>query len=233
MCKNRSELRYSCILFDLDGTVLDTVADCACAMNKTLDVFSFPRHTEKEVQSYLNNGARMLVKRALPEDKRDDEQLVDKVLATYIQFYKEVCTDNSTLYDGIYACLTELKARGAKLGIVTNKPDVQTQIMVPHYFGDIFEYVQGNCEDAPPKPDRIRVDMALEALGKTAEETLFVGDSWVDIETAKNSGIPGIGVSWGFAGREGFASVTPDRIIDTPDELIDIALNGTFSVRGK
>lgn len=223
MCNNENGLRFSCILFDLDGTVLDTVADCACALNQAMDVFSFPRHTNAEVQSYLNNGARMLIKRALPEDARNDEALVDKVLSAYIEFYKEECTKNSVIYEGVYETLKKLKARGAKLGIVTNKPDVQTQIMVPHYFGDIFDYAMGNCDAAPPKPDAIRVDMALDALGKKREDAIFIGDSWVDTETARNANIPCIGVAWGFAGKEGFKDHMPDIIVEKADEIFDIA----------
>jgi phosphoglycolate phosphatase len=226
MCKNETELYYSCILFDLDGTVLDTVSDCTSAINRTMDVFSLPKSTEKQVQSYLNNGARVLIKRALPENLRNDEGFVDKVLSTYIEFYKEECIKSSVLYDGIYDCLKQLKEKGAKLGIVTNKPDLQTQIMVPHYFGDIFDYIQGNSPTVPTKPDAKRVEMALSALGKEKEQTIFVGDSWVDTETARNSKIACIGVSWGFSGREGFKDHMPDVIVDTAKEIVSIAENG-------
>ncbi len=226
MCKNQKELCYSCILFDLDGTVLDTVADCTAAINKTMDVFSLPHSTEKQVQSYLNNGARMLIKRALPEALKDDEGFVDKVLSVYIEFYKEECTKGSVLYDGIYECLKELKSKGALLGIVTNKPDIQTQIMVPHYFGDLFDYIKGNSPEVPTKPDAKRVEMALSALGKRKDETIFVGDSWVDAETAKNAKIPCIGVAWGFSGRCGFEDHMPDIIVDKADEIVKIAVCG-------
>ncbi len=220
------DLRYSCVLFDLDGTVLDTVSDCTAAMNKTMAEFSLPLHTHDEVRSYLNDGARMLVRRALPADMQHDEAFVDKVLAVYISNYRDVCTKNSRIYDGVYNLLCSLKEHGALLGIVTNKPDVQTRIMVPHYFGNLFDYYCGNSENYPVKPDKRRVEMALEALGKPAESAVFVGDSKVDVQTARNAGIPCIGVAWGFGGRACFEGNLPDRIADTAQEIFDIAKCG-------
>ncbi len=220
------ELSYSCILFDLDGTVIDTVADCACAINRTMECFSFPKHTNDEVRSYLNNGARMLIRRALPESESQNEALIDEVLAKYIGFYRECCTVDSKVYDGIMPMLCELASRGAKLGIVTNKPDVQTKLMIPHYFGDLFGYFEGNSENAPVKPDARRVDMALEALGKKRSDTFFVGDSYVDVATAKNADIPSVGVAWGFAGVAGFEGNMPTRIVYSPSEIVEIAKKG-------
>lgn len=223
-----SDLRYSCILFDLDGTVIDTVSDCAAAINRTMKSFGFPLHTEDEVRSYLNNGARRLIKCAVPESCRTDEKLIDRVLAEYIDNYSEECVKSSVIYPGISDLLSELHLRGAALGVVTNKPDVQTKIMIPHYFGGIFGYYEGNSDSAPTKPDGVRVEMALCALNKKKEQTLFVGDSWVDVETAKNGGVPCIGVAWGFGGIDGFGShaLAPDYIAVKPQEILDIAEKG-------
>ena len=221
-----SDLSYSCILFDLDGTVIDTVADCACAINRTMEIFSFPKHTNDEVKSYLNNGARMLIRRALPEKEAANEKLVDEVLATYIGIYCECCTVDSKVYDGVMEMLEELYACGAKLGIVTNKPDVQTKIMIPHYFGDLFGYYEGNSDKAPVKPDARRVDMALEALGKKRSDAFFVGDSGVDVQTAKNAQIPSVGVAWGFAGTKAFEENVPTRVVYHASEITQIAKKG-------
>ena len=221
-----SELSYSCILFDLDGTVIDTVADCACAINRTMELFSFPKHTNDEVRSYLNNGARMLIRRALPEKERQNEALIDEVLAKYVSFYKECCTIDSKVYDGVMEMLEQLFKEGAKLGIVTNKPDVQTKLMIPHYFGRLFEYFEGNSENAPVKPDARRVDMALEVLGKKRSDTFFVGDSYVDVLTANNAQIHSVGVAWGFAGVGAFDECKPTRIVYEPAEITEIAKKG-------
>lgn len=219
-------LAFSCVLFDLDGTVIDTVADCASAINRTMELFSFPIHTYDEVKSYLNNGARMLIRRALPEEQQQNEALIDDVLSKYVGFYRECCTVDSKVYDGVMEMLEGLHADGIKLGIVTNKPDIQTKIMIPHYFKDLFGYFEGNSENAPVKPDARRVDMALCALGKTRNDTFFVGDSSVDVQTAKNAGIPSVGVAWGFAGIDGFVGNMPTRIVYSPGEICDIAKNG-------
>ena len=194
--------RYSCVLFDLDGTVIDTVHDCATAVNLTMSDFGFPTHTDEEVRSYLNNGARRLIARALPEVYAEDEELIDRVLSCYIDHYTDHCTDTSTVYDGVLPLLSSLHDEGVSLGLVTNKPDVQTQIMAPYYFGDLFSYREGNRPGVPPKPDRCRVLSALAALGKRPEETLFVGDSHVDVKTAENGGVDCCVVSWGFAGEK-------------------------------
>lgn len=215
---------FSCVLFDLDGTVLDTVSDCKTAVNRAMDDFSFPHHTDDEVRSYLNNGARMLIYRAMPTDKRDDEQLLLRVKERYMRYYSEECLKSSRLYDGILPLLKTLKNSGVSLGIVTNKPDEQTRLMVPHYFGSLFDFYEGNTASNPTKPDKRRVFSALEALCKTADETIFVGDSYVDVQTAHNAHIPCIGVAWGFSGAAGFANEKPDYLVQSASEIADIVL---------
>lgn len=215
-------MTYSCVLFDLDGTILDTVSDCRAAINRALSDFSFLTHTDAEVQSYLNNGARMLIRRALPEKVRKDESVIDAVLTRYLRYYSEECLHSSRPYDGIVELLTLLKQNGVALGVVTNKPDEQTRLMIPHYFGNLFDFYEGNSENAPTKPDKRRVFSALSALHKTPDEALFVGDSYVDVQTARNAGLPSIGVAWGFAGKAGFVEAVPDRLVDRPSEIADM-----------
>lgn len=217
---------YSCVLFDLDGTILDTTKDITTAVNATLRDFSLPERTSAEVRSYLNNGARVLITRAVPEEMSGNEDFISEVLACYMPHYTAVCAKESVIYDGVKEVLEELRKKGVALGIVTNKPDEQTQIINPHYFGDLFSYCRGADQKAPTKPDRTRVDMALEALGKTHDETLFVGDSWVDAQTAKNAGIKSVGVTWGFGGRKAFEKCSPDVFADTATELFDIICKG-------
>lgn len=220
---------YSCVLFDLDGTVLDTVNDITDAINVTMSEFGFPHHTRSEVRSYLNDGARMLIKRAVPEDIRNDSALVEKILSRYMENYTAVCPGNSVIYDGIPELLSELCALGVSLGIVTNKPDVQTQIMIPHYFGNVFSFIEGNSEKAPPKPDGIRVETALSFLGKQKSETVFVGDSHVDVMTAKNSGVASIGVTWGFSGEKSFEKCRPDTLAHTAADILETVKHGIRS----
>ena len=220
---------FSCVLFDLDGTVLDTVSDCKTAINRAMADFSFPLHTDDEVRSYLNNGARMLIYRAMPENMREDDALLEQVKARYLRYYSEECTKSSRLYDGILPLLHTLSAAGIALGIVTNKPDEQTKIMVPHYFRNLFSYYEGNTPSNPTKPDKRRVLSALKALGKSVSETIFVGDSYVDVQTARNAGIPCIGVAWGFSGSAGFCENKPDYLVEKASQIADIVLGKTFS----
>ncbi len=219
------KLRYSCILFDLDGTVVDTVADCRFAVNKTMERFSFPTHTDDEVRSYLNDGARMLIVRALPENVRDDRALVDEALVYYKEQYTAHCTVESRVYDGIIPTLDRLLDMGISLGIVTNKPDETTKLMIPYYFGDRFSFVEGNSEQVPPKPDPSRVHRAAEYLNKEISDTLFVGDSGVDVRTAVSAGCDCAGVLWGFAGRRAFRTECPEYVIDVP-YILEMIANG-------
>lgn len=219
-------MKYTCILFDLDGTVLDTTADIHSAVNRTLDEFSYPAHTPEKVASFLNNGARVLISRALPEKVRENEDIVSRVLSRYIENYKSRCTDGSKVYDGVTELLEKLSENGVSLGIVTNKPHVQTEIVVPYYFGTLFSYFQGSCDELPNKPHEKRVTIALDALGKTKEETLFVGDSYVDVLTARSAGIKCIGVDWGFSGKRSFEKEKPDKIVSSADEIFEIAKSG-------
>ncbi len=217
------KLRYSCILFDLDGTVVDTVADCRAAVNKAMEKFSFPTHTDDEVRSYLNDGARMLIKRALPENVRENEALVDRVLSYYKEQYTVSCTVESRVYDGILQMLDELKELGAVLGIVTNKPDETTKVMIPYYFGDRFSFVEGNSAIIPPKPDSSRVMRAAEFFDKNISDVLFVGDSHVDVKTAHNAGCDCVGVLWGFAGKNAFVERCPEYVVNSPELITKIA----------
>lgn len=222
-------MSYSCVLFDLDGTILDTVSDCRAAINRAMNDFSFPSHTDDEVRSYLNNGARMLIRRALPEAHREDEALIDTVLERYLLYYSEECLKSARPYDGIVELLRLLKQNGFALGVVTNKPDEQTQQMIPHYFGDLFDFYEGNTKTNPTKPDKRRVFSALTALGKRADETLFVGDSYVDVQTARNAAVFSIGVAWGFAGKVGFLHEPPDCLVTHPSGIAALALGGDSS----
>lgn len=219
-------MKYTCVLFDLDGTVLDTTADIHSAVNRTLEEFSYPTHSPETVASFLNNGAKVLISRSLPENVRDNEDVLSAVLSRYIENYKACCTKDSVIYKGVYELLEKLSQNGVSLGIVTNKPHVQTEIILPHYFGNLFSYFQGNCDELPHKPHKDRVTHALCAMGKTKDETIFVGDSYVDVLTARSADIPCIGVDWGFSGAKSFEKEIPDKIVSSADEIFEIAKNG-------
>lgn len=211
--------KYKCVIFDMDGTLLYTTQDIAKSLNITLEFFGYPLRTEKEAESYLNNGAYKLVERALPEDARDKEN-VTKVLKKYLEVYDEHFCEKTRPYDGIYNLVKKLKESGIKIAIVSNKPDVQTKKLATYCFGEgTFEYVSGSGEGLPIKPDRKCVDRAIESMGVATEDVLFVGDSGVDVLTARNAGVKCAGVLWGFSKDASFVEHKPDYYIDTAQTL--------------
>lgn len=202
--------KYKGILFDMDGTLLYTAEDMTTAVNLTLAEFGYPTRTLEEVTSYVNNGAYRLVELALPEDARDESN-VKRVLERYLYHYGAHVCERTRPYEGIPELVADLKKAGYRLGIVSNKPDAQAKALAAHFFGDgVFSYVSGSGEGLPVKPDKACVERALAALGLTAEETLYVGDSYVDVLTARNAGLYCIGVLWGFGGEHSFDRAAPD-----------------------
>ena len=210
------------IIFDLDGTLLDTSYDCATAVNLTLEYFGYPTHPVKTIASFLNNGASKLIERALPENCRDKEN-VSKVLEKYLPLYAEHIYEKTVPYDGIMSFLKKAKEKNIKLGIVTNKPDPLAKTLVEKCFEKgTFEYVSGTVPGIPIKPDAHCVQTALRHMNISAENTVFVGDSYVDVLTAKNAGLFCIGVLWGFSGEKSFLEYAPDVEVRNTKELEDV-----------
>lgn len=204
-----NDFRYTCVIFDMDGTLLYTIDDIAKSVNLTLREFGYPEHTVEEVKSFVNNGAYRLMELALPENARDPENVTAK-LARYLEIYDEHVCEKTRPYDGIPEMLAHLNAAGIKLAVVSNKPDKQAKTLATHCFGEgTFGYVSGTGIGLPTKPDSICTARALAALGAKAEETLYVGDSYVDVLTAKNGGLDCAGVLWGFAGEHSFDEYHP------------------------
>lgn len=214
--------RYGCAIFDMDGTILNTVADCTKSVNLTMLEFGYPLHTEAEVASYLNNGAYRLIERALPQDKRQEEN-VTKVLERYLEIYAEHVCEKTHPYDGIAELMQKLKNAGVKLAVVSNKPDKQTKMLTDKCFPlGTFAYVSGSGEGLPVKPDRACVEKALVQMNVSRQETVYVGDSYVDVLTARNSQIPCAGVLWGVGGEHSFDEHKPDFLIRNTKELEEL-----------
>lgn len=214
--------RYKCVMFDLDGTLLDTIGDIKFNINLTMKEFGYPGHTYEETRSFINDGAYKLIERALPADKRD-EKTVREVLEIYLSNYdKNVCTETKA-YDGIEEMVKRLKDEGYVLSVVSNKPERHVKMLCDIFFGeDTFSYISGTGGDKPVKPSGECVEMALKALGQSAKDLIYVGDSHVDVKTAHNSGVPCVGVTWGFHGRLGFRDEIPDYYADTAAQLYKI-----------
>lgn len=208
-------------IFDLDGTLADTIEDLADAVNYGLRELGFPEHTIESYKKFVGNGAMKLCIRALPDDKKD---MAEKLHSLFIEYYSRHYLDKTCLYEGIYEILNDLSENGVTLAVSTNKPQSEAREIVSALLPDInFVKVLGGCDERPKKPDSAIIDEILHGL--TKENTVYmIGDSNVDIQTAKNCGIISIGCSWGFRGRQELESEGADFIADSPADITNIIL---------
>ncbi len=190
------------VIFDLDGTLADTLPDLANAMNRMLMQFDFPQRTMAQHQSAICYGAREFVRRSLPENKRD-EKTVNCALAAYRTYYSAAFTVHTRPYPGILQLLSKLTEKGISVAVYSNKPMAQTQAVVAYYFGQIpFVSVMGHLEGAPVKPDPGTALAIAERMGLPPHQIAFVGDSDVDMRTACNAGMCPVGVLWGYRDKQ-------------------------------
>ena len=211
---------YSTYIFDLDGTLLDTLGDLAASVNHALHTHGMPERSLDEVRKFVGNGVRKLMERAVPDGA--DNPLFDETFATFRQYYMAHSLDTTRPYDGIPETLAALKARGCHLAVVSNKMMAATQELCHHFFPDTVEVAIGEDEAAGicKKPAADTVIAALKALGVGKEDAVYVGDSDVDIQTARNAGIPCISVLWGFRDRDFLISHGAQTFITHPAELL-------------
>ncbi len=209
------------VIFDLDGTLVNSLSDLADSTNYALKQFGFPPHKLQEFKMLVGDGMPKLIERALPPDNRD-EDTKSQALKTFLEYYKEHYADKTTAYNGIDELLGELKTKGLKIAVVSNKADQMTGVVVNKLFGDIFDCVTGKREGYPTKPDPTLTLEIIEKLGANPAECLFVGDSGMDMATAVNSGCVAVGVLWGFRGEDELLKNGAQYIIKNPIEVIDI-----------
>jgi phosphoglycolate phosphatase len=212
--------QYKTYIFDLDGTLLDTLGDLAAATNYALRTHGLPEHSVDDVRRFVGNGVRKLMERAIPDGA--DNPRFDETFATFRQYYMAHSLDTTRPYQGIPETLEALKARGCRLAVVSNKMLAATQSLCQHFFPDTIEVAIGEDEAAgirkKPAPDTVMA--ALKALGVGKEQAVYVGDSDVDILTAHNSWLPCISVLWGFRSRDFLLQNGAETFISTPSELL-------------
>ncbi len=199
------------ILFDLDGTLLDTLSDIAAGVNHVLEQMGHPLRTEAEVLRFVGNGARRLMEQALPEGGD-----VDTAFAAFQTYYSAHCQQKTKPYDGIPEAL-EILGKKYPLAIVSNKPDTAVKPLCDQYFPGI--YARGESADCPRKPAPDMVFKAMEAIG--VDRCIYVGDSEVDVLTAKNAGMPCVSVLWGFRTRQDMEAVGGIHFCENPKELVE------------
>ena len=209
-------------IFDLDGTLLDTIGDLAAACNHMLALRELPLHTEAEYHKMVGNGILNLVKRALPEELRTPEY-VEAARQDFLAYYTANIDRYSHPYEGIREVLHSLQSSGWALAVASNKFDEGTQLLVANIFPEIsFEAIYGNKEGFPLKPSKDLIDLIMKECGATREATTMIGDSGVDMQTAKNAGIRSVGCTWGFRSREELEENGADYIVNNPTELLNI-----------
>ena len=213
-------MSYQTYIFDLDGTLLDTLGDLAASVNYALRTHGMPEHSIDDVRRFVGNGVRKLMERAIPDGA--DNPRFDETFATFRQYYMAHSLDTTRPYEGIPETLATLKARGCHLAVVSNKMMAATQALFHHFFPDTIEVAIGEDEAAgirrKPAPDTVFA--ALKALGVGKEDAAYVGDSDVDIQTARNAGLPCVSVLWGFRDRDFLISHGAQTFITHPAELL-------------
>lgn len=209
------------VIFDLDGTLVNTIADLADSVNHALQHFGFPAHDYSEFPYFVGNGIYKLIERALPEPHRDTAT-IKSVKSEFMQRYMQHCTDKSTVYPGVAELLRELSARGVKVAVASNKVHEATVSMMSELFPDTaFACVLGQRDGVPTKPDPSIVFEILQVAGVEPAEVLYVGDSGVDMQTAHNAGLTAVGVTWGLRPESELRQHNADIIIHSPQELLE------------
>ena len=210
--------RYKAVIFDLDGTLLDTLTDLAEGTNYALRVNGFPERTTDEIRRFVGNGARKLVERAVPDSQA--EAALEQVRRDFDVYYKVHCKDHTGPYPGVIEMLEELASKGYALGVVSNKPDFAVQELIPEYFPGLFASASGERSGVAKKPAPDLIWEAMKDLKAGSSDAIYVGDSEVDLESAANAGIPCISVAWGFKGRKFLEEHQAEVIIEKPLEIL-------------
>ena len=209
-------MKYNAVLFDLDGTLLDTLGDLHLGVNVILERHGYPLRSLEEIRAFVGNGARELMRCALPAGT--DEVVVESLLTEYLAWYAVNFCVKAAPYAGVKAVVDALIAKGVKVAVVSNKPDATTKQLAEMFFPGLPAF--GQRDDIPKKPAPQMVWRAMETLGVTAEEAVYVGDSEVDVQTARNAGLPLVAVSWGFRTTEQLVEAGAAEIVDTAEKLM-------------
>ena len=214
---------YQNVIFDLDGTLLNTLEDLADAGNWVCTQKGWPTHELEEFKYFVGNGLTKMIQRLSPEGFKAPEQ-VAATLAEFTPYYDAHKADKTAPYAGLPEALEELKGAGVQMAVLTNKANELAGPVMEHYYPGLFPVVQGAVSGLPTKPDPTLLHRLMEQMGADRANTLFVGDSNVDIRTAKNGGLNSCGVLWGFRTREELLEEGADHIVETPEQLVRLIL---------
>lgn len=217
--------KYALAIFDMDGTILNTIDDLADSLNVILERYSMPLHTVDQVRFMVGNGIPKLIERAIPNGRNNPK--FDEILKEYIAYYEEHSAIKTRPYDGIVEAVKSLRKSGVKIAVNTNKVEAAALDLVAKYFPDCFDIVSGSRPGLPPKPAPDGVYEILKRAGidgkSEGQKAVFIGDSDVDLQTGINAGLDVIGVDWGFRGKAFLLEhgATEDNIVMKADELVE------------
>ena len=208
-------------IFDLDGTLTNTLESMTYSVNLTLEEMGLSKITKDQCRLFVGNGARVLMEKSLKAAGDTDASRIEEGMEIYGRIFDQNCTYHVTPYEGIPEMLKALKDKGIQLAVLSNKPDRQTVKVVKAIFGEeLFDYAQGQKEGIRRKPEPDGVWYLMEQMHVSKEECLYIGDSEVDVATGRNAGLKTIGVLWGFRDRKTLETAGADDLIDRPDELL-------------
>lgn len=208
------------VIFDLDGTLLNTLGDLRAATNHALEVRGLPPHSMEEIRQFIGNGIRLLIRRAMPEGTTEAE--IDAALDDFKAYYAAHIHDRTVPYDGIPQLLTALRKRGIQVAVLSNKIDSASQQLIEYFFPGKTDVVFGEHVGVPRKPDPTSCRMVMQQLGVQPEQVLYVGDSGTDMQTAKNAGLYAVGVTWGFRSKEVLLKYGADVLVHRPEQILQI-----------
>ncbi len=215
-------MKYDLAIFDLDGTILDTIQDLTNAVNHTLELFEMPIRTTDEIASFLGNGSKHLIKESAPTGVNNE--ILTKLHNEYSIYYKEHCSIKTAPYIGIIEVLKKLRAANIKTAVISNKPDYGVQILCKEHFDGLFDIVLGEKTNIPKKPSPESVNLVVKELNSTNDKTIYIGDSEVDIQTAKNAGTSCISVTWGFRNESFLLENGAKLIARKPMDILNIII---------
>ena len=222
-------MKIQTAIFDLDGTLLDTLGDLCDSVNCAMLRHGFPAVTEEQTRVRVGNGVRNLIRQCIPEDKCT-EQMLDICLDEFRTAYNQRMMNRTQPYDGIIPLLKALKRADVSVGVLSNKYDVAAKGLIRHFFGDLVQITYGERPGVPRKPDPTSTLQLLHELGGDPDTTLYIGDSAVDIQTAKNAGLTAVGVTWGFRSAEELRQAGADAVVSSAAELLTLFENGMLNV---
>lgn len=218
-------MRYSLAIFDLDGTILDTLQDLADSLNVILIRHGMPERTVGQVRQFVGNGIRRLIHLAVPDGT--PPELEEQCYQDYLPYYQIHCADHTRPYEGITGLLSALRSGGCRIAVVSNKADSAVQSLCEQYFPGAFDYAVGERPGISKKPAPDSVNEVLQKLGFARDQAVYIGDSEVDILTARNAGMDSLTVTWGFRDEEFLMNSGAVRLVHRPEEISEFILAQT------